>query len=87
VVLAEGEATGHAHAIANPHAILLSDQETDRRFLRLAADAVLGHQEHGPILLPAGTYEVRRQREYVPPSPHTGQRRSRQLAATRYVWD
>lgn len=87
LVLAEGEATGHAHAIASPDAVLLSDEETDRRFLRLAADAVLGHEEHAPILLPAGSYEVRRQREYVPPAPHIGQRRSRQLAAARYVRD
>jgi hypothetical protein len=87
LVLAEGEATGHAHAVASPHAILLSDEETDRRFLRLAADAVLGHEEHAPILLPAGSYEVRRQREYVPPAPPAEQRRSRRLATARYVQD
>jgi hypothetical protein len=28
--------------------------------------ATLEHEEHGPITLPPGTYEVRRQREYTP---------------------
>lgn len=86
LVLAEGEATGHAHAITSPDAILLRDEETDQRFLRLAAGAILGHEEHAPILLPAGTYEVRRQREYVPAVPRAGQQLSHRLAA-RYVVD
>jgi len=66
VVLAYGEATGHAHAISEPGAELLSDAEVDRRFLVLAAQAVLTHPEHAPITLPAGSYQVRRQREYTP---------------------
>jgi hypothetical protein len=87
LVLAEGEATGHAHAISSPHAVLLSDDETDQRFLRLAAEAILGHEEHAPILLPAGTYEIRRQREYVPPLPRAGRHRSLGLADSRHVED
>jgi hypothetical protein len=80
LVLAEGEATGHAHAITSPDAVLLHDEETNRRFLRLAAEAILGHEEHAPILLAAGTYEVRRQREYAPAGPRAGQQLSRRLA-------
>lgn len=36
------------------------------RALELSAPAVLQHEEHDPISLPAGTYRVRLQREYSP---------------------
>jgi hypothetical protein len=67
IVLALGEATGHAHAIADPQATLL---ETDlhERFVHVLREggALLCHEEHDPILLPQGAYQVRRQREYAP---------------------
>lgn len=67
LVLAHGEATGHAHAVTAPTAELLADaDEIDRRFLMLVADALLTHEEHAPIPLPAGAYRVIRQREYAP---------------------
>jgi hypothetical protein len=67
LVLAFGEATGHAHAISAPDAELLTDRaEVDRRFVRLASEAILTHEEHDPIVLPAGAYQVVRQREYHP---------------------
>jgi hypothetical protein len=81
LVLAEGEATGHRHAIADPHAELLAvpGEEIERRFLRIVGEtATLTHQEHDPILLPPGLYEVIRQREYVPvpkSEPQTSRRR------------
>jgi hypothetical protein len=80
VVLAYGEVTGHRHAIAEPHAELLAlpDQEVERRFLRIVGDkALLQHEEHDTITLPPGTYQVVRQREYVPPSPSRSSRRFR----------
>lgn len=80
VVLAYGEVTGHRHAIAEPHAELLAlpDQEIERRFLRIVGDkALLRHEEHDTITLPPGTYQVVRQREYVPPSPSRSSRRFR----------
>lgn len=66
IVLAYGEVTGHAHAIASPDADLLQDTET--RFLRVLADAGvdLSHEEHGTITLPKGTYEVIGQYEHQP---------------------
>jgi hypothetical protein len=65
LVLAHGEATGHAHAVSAPTAQLLMDsEEVDRRFLVLATEALLTHDEHAPIPLPAGAYQVVRQREY-----------------------
>jgi hypothetical protein len=64
VVLAYGEVTGHAHAIASPAATLLADER--ERYLRAERDVALEHEEHLPIDLPAGTYRVVIQREYVP---------------------
>ena len=66
IVLAYGEVTGHAHVIDAPEAeatLLTTDQE--RRFLRLMAPASLTHEEHASITLPAGRYEVIRQREWT----------------------
>jgi hypothetical protein len=79
LVLAEGEATRHLHAIADPNAELLAlpalpAEEVERRFLRIVGGtATLTHQEHDPIVLPCGLYRVVRQREYVPPpAPEAG---------------
>jgi hypothetical protein len=67
LVLALGEATGHAHAVIARDAELLAEAaEVDRRFLRIATEAMLTHEEHAPIPLPAGLYRVVQQREYVP---------------------
>jgi hypothetical protein len=66
VVLALGEATGHAHAIADVNASLYGTDGTDCVLRIGAAGATLVHEEHAAIDLPAGTYIVRRQREYVP---------------------
>jgi hypothetical protein len=67
LVLANGEATGHAHVVAAPTAELLTDpDEVERRFLVLATHALLTHEEHASVPLPAGTYQVVRQREYTP---------------------
>lgn len=67
VVLALGEATGHAHAIADPQAALL-ETELGERFVHVLREGgvLLRHEEHGPVLLPQGAYQVRRQREYAP---------------------
>lgn len=66
LILAFGEATGHAHAVRARDADLLADaDDVDRRFLRIVTDAMLAHEEHDPIPLPPGLYQVVRQREYV----------------------
>jgi hypothetical protein len=66
IVLAYGEVTGHAHAITAPEseATLLSAGE-NARFLRLVASVDLVHEEHAPVHLPAGNYQVIRQREWT----------------------
>jgi hypothetical protein len=62
----EGEATGHIHRIAE-----LNQAEVleigDGLFLSVGENGVsLVHEEHKPIVLPPGDYEVLRQREYSP---------------------
>jgi hypothetical protein len=64
IVLALGEVTGHAHAIASDEAELFI--EGTRRFLEVCLKADLVHEEHGTITLDRGIYEVIQQREYFP---------------------
>ncbi len=67
IVLAEGEATGHAHTIQKtPDNALFFDKTNNKLYLILKQAAVLEHQEHKKINLPIGNYEVIRQREYRP---------------------
>ena len=65
LVVADGEHSGHAHALAPERAQLFRRG----RQLRLSVGAdgtALSHEEHSPILLPQGHYLIRRQREYDP---------------------
>jgi hypothetical protein len=68
VVLAHGEATGHAHAIADERAALFRDPQIAAVFMHVTGGApvALEHDEHETIQIPPGRYEVRRQREYAP---------------------
>lgn len=65
VVLAYGEATGHAHAIRSKYARLFA-VAVGVQLLELRRKVTLRHEEHAPVNLPAGNYLVRRQREYTP---------------------
>lgn len=65
IVLAYGEATGHAHAILDEDVKLL--QLGDERFLRVGdGGSTVRHEEHAPVAVPAGGYKVVRQSEYAP---------------------
>jgi hypothetical protein len=77
VVLAEGEATGHAHVVTGRGARLLEVPGhrvrwgrwvPAARFLVVSGErrVTLRHEEHLPVDLVPGVYEVRRQREYRP---------------------
>ena len=74
VVLAYGEATGHAHAIAPDEAMLyrsapeLVSVISQIAYLHVAGPdpTILRHDEHDAIQLPPGRYRVIRQREYAP---------------------
>lgn len=65
VVLAYGEVTGHAHAIAAEGATLLRTTEGER-FLRIVgAPAPLIHEEHATLEVAPGTYRIVTQREWT----------------------
>jgi len=64
IVLAEGEATGHAHAIHERDARTFTYE--GQRFLLTRSKAQLIHEEHAPIGVPPGAYRVIVQREYEP---------------------
>lgn len=69
IVLAYGEVTGHAHAIAEPQAKEYTMEQAEgvvRRFLDVASGADVKHEEHATIQLPPGFYEIIQQREYTP---------------------
>jgi hypothetical protein len=69
VVLAHGEVTGHAHAIAEGEASEFSLADAGaavRRFLKVVSEATVRHEEHAPIPLPSGIYEIVIQRDYAP---------------------
>jgi hypothetical protein len=63
VILARGEATGHAHRMAS-HAAALYRAPDGACYLRADESTALVHEEHDPIPVPPGTYRVIRQREY-----------------------
>ena len=73
-VLAEGELTGHRHAIYDQVTMFRDDALAREVPAGLyvghvkveAGTALIRHQEHAPISLPTGTYRVRRQRELEP---------------------
>ena len=73
VILAEGEATGHAHAISSENADLYEpkpgNKNADHSYLRVVETEVdLVHEEHAPINVKPGIYLVVKQREYEPES-------------------
>ena len=66
-IIARGEQTGHMHRVANSSlsdGALLSTMG-DSMFLRSPEKgAIIVHDEHGPLHLPAGLYAVVNQREF-----------------------
>ncbi|WP_245690960.1 hypothetical protein [Sinosporangium album] len=68
LVLALGEATGHAHAVVGQGTLLRDADPLRPQHLQLTSAARVVHEEHDAISLPPGWYRVVRQREYVPGS-------------------
>lgn len=67
VVLAHGEATGHAHAIKDKQASLFRDPKLAAIFMQVTdAPISLVHDEHNTITIPPGSYQIIRQQEYHP---------------------
>lgn len=66
LVLALGEATGHAHAVVGQGGLVRGPRPMDPDFLHLPSGGRVVHEEHAAISLTKGWYRVQRQREYVP---------------------
>ncbi|MGV9327547.1 hypothetical protein [Streptosporangium sandarakinum] len=66
LVLALGEATGHAHAVVGPGTLVRGLHPMDPDHLHLPGGGRVVHEEHAAIPLPRGWYRVQRQREYIP---------------------
>ncbi|GAA5070229.1 hypothetical protein HNP84_001695 [Thermocatellispora tengchongensis] len=66
LVLALGEATGHAHAVVGPGSLVRGEGAMAPAYLHLPSGGRVVHEEHAAIALPKGWFRVVRQREYVP---------------------
>jgi len=73
IILAQGELTGHAHAIKDKRATLFRDPKLSAVFMEVTGDApvVLEHDQHDAISIPPGTYQIVRQVEYSPAAIRT----------------
>lgn len=65
VVLAKGELTGHAHRLSGV-GITWKKAHGDIIEVALPNGGELRHEEHKTLVLSRGTYEVRRQNEWIP---------------------
>lgn len=64
-VIQEGEHTGHAHRITSGNGTLF--QEGNNKFLKaLGGDTTITHEEHLPVTIEEGDYEVRIVRQKDP---------------------
>lgn len=61
-VVAEGEHTGHMHVLESPNAEMF--KLGDKMFLKLGSSSTVKHQEHNPITLDKGMWEIGRVQEY-----------------------
>ena len=73
LILQQGTSTGHAHRIKAKTAQIFTVGET--RYLVTKRPATLAHEEHGPMTIAPGVFEVRIETDYVPGEP------------PRQVWD
>jgi len=73
-VIQEGEVTGHAHRITEGEAAILdyyerrwstdNDPPRSARFLEVATPTTISHEEHKPVVLAPGLYEILQAREF-----------------------
>lgn len=59
-----GERTGHAHVLPAE----VYDTDRGKRLLRVAVAEPMVHEEHAPVMVPAGWWEPVLQREFTPHS-------------------
>ena len=64
-VLAEGEATGHAHVATATSEIQVELYDCNGTlYLRTSGPTTIEHQEHAGFVVPAGVYRIARVQEY-----------------------
>ena len=64
-ILAQGEATGHAHRLEEATDGLLYEATDGTLYMRVGPKgATIAHEEHRPITLPPGDYRIGRVQEY-----------------------
>lgn len=71
IIIAEGETTGHCHAILDDPVTLFRQDDLDEmadRFLLVEQEqgVDLVHEEHDTVRIPAGAHVIRHKREYQP---------------------
>ena|SRR5882724_2205050 len=72
IVLAHGEATGHAHEVISEDATLIHPEDmkaVGELILSVRSDAEIVHQEHATIPIKRGNYRITRQMEYSQKAP------------------
>jgi hypothetical protein len=65
-VFAEGETTGHCHVITETEAVKVYVENGVKHVRVIKASATVEHQEHGPVILPKGDYQIGIVKEYDP---------------------
>lgn len=63
-ILALGESTGHTHQLIGECKVF--ENKEGKKFFQSNEELELIHQEHKPITIEAGTFEVLIEREYSP---------------------
>lgn len=67
LVIVEGEATGHAHAVLDEGVEMYESTANDvEKWLKVQGGATVVHPDHGSITLDNGIYHTIRQQEYTP---------------------
>lgn len=66
IIVAEGEATGHHHKIADKGATMLVLERSGRTdfYLEVTEPVIITHDEHKPLTIPEGIYQIGRVKEY-----------------------
>lgn len=62
IIVVRGEATGHNHAIAEKGAKLY--ELKGELYLEVTEPVTITHEEHKPLEIPEGVYEIGRVKEY-----------------------
>lgn len=75
-IIGLGEVSGHTHTLEKAQWLIdacedlqqfaATGQSDNPVFVNVSKETSLQHQEHDTLIVPAGVYEIRRQREYTP---------------------